>query len=59
MPTGRASGLVAELGVMLRTILPVQVARCPPWSRLVIEMPAAAPSTMLSAITEPENPNSE
>src|SRR5687768_6350034 len=59
MPTPRVSGLTAEVAVMLRTILPVQTATWPPESRLVIEMPVAALSMMLLAITEPEKANSE
>src|SRR5690606_29626185 len=59
MPTGTVSGLTSERGAILRTILPEQVASWPPESRLVMEMPLAAPSMMVLAMTEPEKANSE
>ena len=59
---GDADAEGARIGPLverLRTKLPLQVPRRPPLSKLTIDMPFAAPSTRLFAMTAPSNANSE
>ena len=51
-------GARRPLGIRLRMMLPCTTASRPPSLKLVTEMPIAAPSTVLLAISAPSKPNS-